>query len=191
MQGPGSAGDIWIATMHSSSANTLTAVHTAWTTFVNNLFSGTLNALNTPDTQCTGTVTDALDPATGRNTQQASSTITQVGSGAGAAPSPRSCLVFSWVTALHTRAGRGRMFLPSPDASHYTATGDFVSAMCTSVSAAAAALLVTFSATAIPVIYHRTTRTTDNITDLKIGNIVGTQRRRTNKVLNTYADNPI
>lgn len=189
--GPGSAGDVWVATMHSNSANTLTAVHTAWTAFINTFFSGTYNALCTPQQSATGTVTDQLDPVTGKNAAQASSVIAQVGTGGGATPSPRSCMVISFQSALPTRAGRGRMFLPSPDMSHYDNQGKFLAAAAAAVSTAFANGLTTFKATSTPVIYHRAAKTGTNITGVKVGIIVGTQRRRTNKDVNSYSQTPV
>lgn len=189
--GPNPGGDVWVSTMHSNSANTLASVHTAWTTFINNFFSTTYNALMPNEQSATGTVTDQLDPVTGRNVAQVSSTITQVGTGTGGTPSPRNCLVVQLLTTLPTRSGRGRMFLPSPDVSHYTANGQFDSAMVSTVSSAFAAGLTTFKATSQPVVFHRDTKTGTNLSGIKIGVIVGTQRRRTNKDLNTYSSNNV
>ena len=69
--GPGSAGDIWVSTLHSSSANTLASVHTAWTTFVNSFCSGTLNAMWNTHQSATEVITDQLDPVTGKQTAKA------------------------------------------------------------------------------------------------------------------------
>lgn len=189
--GPNPGGDVWVSTMHSNSANTLAAVHTAWTTMINTFFSGTYNALMPNEQSATGTITDQLDPLTGKNVAQASSTISQVGSGAGGTVSPRNCLVASLVTALPTRAGRGRMYLPPPDATHFTSVGQFDATMISTISSAFAATMTTFKATAQPVIFHRATLTGTNVTAVKFGVIVGTQRRRTNKDLNTYSSNNI
>lgn len=189
--GPNPGGDVWVSTMHSNSANTLASVHTAWTTFINTFFSGTYNALMPNEQSATGTITDQLDPITGKNVAQASSTISQVGSGAGGTASPRNCLVASLVTTLPTRAGRGRMYLPGPDATHYTANGQFDSTMISTISSAFAAALTTFKATSQPVVFHRSTKTGTNVTAVKFGVIVGTQRRRTNKDLNTYSSNNV
>ena len=189
--GPNPGGDVWVSTMHSNSANTLASVHTAWTTFINTFFNGTYNALMPNEQSATGTVTDQLDPLTGKNTAQASSVISQVGTGAGGTVSQRTSLVASLVTALPTRAGRGRMYLPPPDAGHFTANGQFDGAMIATISAGFAAALTTFKATAQPVIFHRATLTGTNITAVKFGVIPGTQRRRTNKDLNTYTSTNI
>lgn len=182
--GPGSAGDIWVCTMHSSSANTLASVHTAWTTLINTFHTGTMNALWPTSHSATETITDQLDPLTGKNVAQTSSTISQVGTGAGGTPSPRASVVLGLRTALPTRSGRGRMYYPSPDDSHYASTGLLVAADAATISNGFGAALTTFKATSTPVIFHRKTLTFDVVLTVTVGVITGSQRRRTNK------DNP-
>lgn len=189
--GPGAAGDIWVSTMHSSSANTLASVHTAWTTFINTFCSGTMNAMWNTHVSATETITDQLDPITGKNVAQALSGISQVGTGTGGSVSPRVCMVIGLRTALPTRAGRGRMYWVSPDDSHYATTGKFVDADATTINTAFATALTTFKATSTPVIYHRTSHTFDVVTTTTIGDVPGTQRRRTNKVAQTYASHAV
>ena len=180
-----------MATLHSSSANSLASVHTAWTTFITSFFSATFNALMSTSQSVNATVTDQLDPVSGKNVAQTSSGITEVGTGGGATPSPRNCMVISLTSALPTRAGRGRMYLPSPDSSHYAADGSFLTAAQTAVSTSFASHMTTLKATTTPVIYHRATKTSDNIVSIKVGIIVGTQRRRTNRDSQSYAQNNI
>jgi hypothetical protein len=189
--GPGSAGDIWVTTMHSSSANTLASVHTAWTTFVNSFLSGTLNAMWNTHMSATETITDQLDPVTGKNVAQSISSISQTGTGVGGSVSPRNCIVIGLRTTLPTRAGRGRMYWPSPDDSHYLTTGLFVSADVTTIDTGFATALTTFKATSQPVVYHRATKTFDSVVNSATSNVPGTQRRRTNKVTPTYATHSV
>ena len=189
--GPGSAGDIWVSTLHSSSANTLASVHTAWTTFVNSFCSGTMNAMWNTHMSATETITDQLDPVTGKNVAQSISSITQVGTGAGGTPSPRVCIVVGLRTALPTRAGRGRMYWPAPDDGHFATTGKFVDADCTTIATGFATALTTFKATATPVVFHRSHLTFDTITNVTVGDIPGTQRRRTNKDTQVYATHTV
>lgn len=189
--GPGSAGDVWVTTLHSSSANTLASVHTAWTTFVNSFLSGTMNAMWNTHTSATGTITDQLDPLTGKNVAQAVSGISQVGTGVGGSVSPRTCLVVGLRTTLPTRAGRGRMYWPSPDDSHFQTSGKYVDADCTTINTGFATALTTFKATSQPVIFHRAFRTFDSVTTSTVGDVPGTQRRRTNKVTQVYASHAV
>lgn len=189
--GPGAAGDIWVSTLHSSSANTLASVHTAWTTFVNSFLSATMNAMWNTHTSATETITDQLDPVTGKNVAQSISSIAQVGTGVGGSVSPRTCMVIGLRTTLPTRAGRGRMYWPSPDDSHFTTTGLYVGADVTTIDTGFATALTTFKATSQPVIYHRLLRTFDSVVQSSTSNVPGTQRRRTNKIVPTYATHAV
>jgi hypothetical protein len=78
------------------------------------------------------------------------------------------------------------MYWPTPDASHYDSSGDFASADVLTIAAGLATRFTAFKATATPVIYHRSTKTFDTINLITVGNIVGTQRRRTNKDVQAY-----
>lgn len=189
--GPGAAGDIWVVTLHSNSANTLAAVHTAWDTFVNTFVGTTLKTYWTPDTSTSTVQTDQLDPVTGKNVAQSVSARVIVGTGAGGAVSPRTSLCMSLRTALPTKAGRGRQYWPSPDDSHFTATGLYVTADVATITNAYGPALTTFKATAQPVIYHRSTKTFDSIIEALGNNVPATQRRRTNKVPVTYSSHAV
>lgn len=189
--GPGSAGDVWVSTMHSSSAGSLAAVHTAWTALVNNFISGTLGAMWNTHVQANGTITDQLDPVTGKNVAQASTAISQIGTGSGGSVSPRNCVVIGLRTSVPTRAGRGRMYWPSPDDSHYQTNGLLVAADVTTIDTGFGTALTTFKATSTPVIFHRKTLTFDTVINTSTGIIPGTQRRRTNKIPNAYSTHVI
>ena len=189
--GPGNGGDIWVSTLHSSSANTLASVHAAWTAFVIGFCASTMNAMWNTHMSATSVVTDQLDPFTGKNVAQSITGISEVGTGTGGSPSPRNCVVIGLRTDLPTRAGRGRMYWPSPDDSHYGTDGKLVSGDATTISGGFGTALVTFKATSQPIIWHRRTLTWDNITHVTVGNIFGTQKRRTNKDTETYATTPV
>jgi hypothetical protein len=185
--GPGSAGDVWVSTLHTQGAADYFDAHFAFGAFIQNAVNPNLKDMWAPTTKITGTVTDELDPITWQNLRQLTGNPAITGTSAGNAPSPRACLVIGLRTALPTRAGRGRMFFPSPSGDHYAATGKFVTADCAQIAADFAAALTTLKATITPVIAHRSSKTWTPITRVTIGDIPGTQRRRTNKDTNTYS----
>lgn len=184
------AGDIWVCTFHSSSTADLGTVHAAWVTMMTNFITGTLAAMWNTHTSCTNLVTDQLDPSTGKNTTGIESPVTLVGTGTGGSPAPTNAMVVSMFTAIKRRDGRGRMFLPSPDDTHYTTGGLFVQADCQTVVNGFKAAAVAFSATSTPVIYHRTPKTVDNIVEYKVGDVPGNLRTRKNKIDNVYSVAP-
>lgn len=193
-QGPGSAGDVWSTTLWSNGAASLAATHTAWQTFVSSFISGTLGAMWPNEYSITDLITDQVDTSSHKNTAQVRSSVSYVGTGAGATPSPRAALVIGLRTALPTKAGRGRMYWLSPDSSHYTATGLFVGADLTTIANGFGTALTTFKATSQPVVVHIPTSggiTFDSITYAAASSIPGTQRRRTNRVAGSYATKTI
>lgn len=175
------AGDVWNTTLHTSSVNSLSSVHTAFTTAMNSFFSGTYNAMLPTDVSATQTLTNQLDPITARNVAQQTTAISQTGTGAGGKPSPRDCVLLSLRTNLPQKKGRGRMFLPSVDASHYTTTGRLVQADMQTIATGFAAILTTLAGTATPIIFHKKLLGFDVIVAVKVPDLAATQRRRTNK----------
>lgn len=190
--GPGSAGDVWVSTMHSNGVGSLATAHNAWRAIWANFWADTFGAMVTPQIQVTELVTDQLDPLTGKNTAQLTNADHLVGTGAGQTVSPRSCVVLSYTSGLPSRAGRGRMYLPSPDSSHYANTGEFAPDSVAAISAGwSSAVTAQMSGAVVPVIFHRSTLTWTPITGVKVGTVPGTQRRRTNKSQNAYSANPL
>lgn len=186
LHGSFAAGDIWNVTLHTSSANAIAGVHTAATTAFSNFITGTLQAMWPSDVSSTSVVTDQLDPATGKNTLQNTSALALTGTGAGGKPSPRDCVITSHRTAMHGKAGRGRMFWPSVDASHYTTTGRLVQADMQTIATGWAAALTALAGTATPIVFHRKVLGFDVIILVGVPDLAGDQRRRTNKDSVTY-----
>lgn len=187
MSGPGSAGDVWISTLHTSGAANLATAHGAWSTFVNAIYNNALKTRWAIPSQITNLATVSLDPVTGKQTAVTSSGVALVGTAAGQALSPRDSIVISLRTALPTKAGRGRMFLPGPDAGHLGTSGLLIGTDATAIATAVGAAMTTLKATSQPVVYHAKTKTVDNIITVMVGQVLATQRRRTNRVFNAYS----
>lgn len=185
--GPGPAGDIWTCTLHSVSGQSLTTVHAAWASAVQGFINSTLGPLWPTETQATAVWTDQLDPVTGRNVAQAYSAGDWKGTGTGLQLPQRAAVIVGLRTALPTRSGRGRMFWPAPDSTHLTTTGLLASATAQTIATGWASQLQTMTGTTQPVIFHRKTKTSDSITSVTVGQVLGTQRRRTNKVPPNYS----
>lgn len=186
INGVGAGGELWVTTLHSRSTGTLADAHAAFNTFAVTLFTGAFAARWNTNTGMTGTVTDQLDPTTGRNVAQARTDVTHLGTATDAPQSPRACAVIGLKTATPTRAGRGRMFLPAPTAASITAAGVMSDAARAALITAVSVPMVTLAATVIPVILHRATLLATDVTSIQVGNELGTQRRRTNKTVNVY-----
>lgn len=195
MSGPGPAGDIWVAGWYSVSSQTLASVHTAFDTWVQTFIGTTMLPLWATETQLTDIETDELDPTTGHNVSQVQTAENLKGTGTGFQLPQRSAVVVGMRTALPTRSGRGRFYLPAPDSTNITTTGLLISATATTISSGAASAFGTFMATAQPVIYHRNKLnpppSTTPVTTVTVGVVLGSQRRRTNKVAPAYSSHGI
>lgn len=182
---------MWIFSFHSVSAQTLGPVHQAAVQWANDFLGTTMAPLWPTQTQCTGVETDELNPANGRNSAQDRTTIDIKGTGTGLQLPQRGAVVVGLRTALPTRAGRGRFYVPIVDSTHLTADGDLASADAFSIAQGCAQAFTTFSGTAAPVVYHRATFSFTDVTAVTVGVVFGSQRRRTNKVANAYTREPI
>jgi hypothetical protein len=189
VSGPGAAGDVWVSTLHSVGIASLVDAHEAFRQFVITAIGTTLKTFWPTTTKATQIMTDQLDEFTWKNVAQLTDVHNEIGTSVGKAVSQRDCLVVGLRTPLPTRAGRGRMFLPSPSADHYTNVGEFISAELDTLASDFGSALATMRGTIQPVIAHRNTKTTTPITRVTIGNVPGIQRRRTNKVTQTYSGN--
>ena len=183
--GPGTAGDIWVTTLHMSSSSTLAEVHSAFGTFVGT-FGADLGAMWSTEQQISEYITDELTADGKHAAAQQRTSVSIKGTGSGNALDPRTSVVMGLRTALPQRSGRGRMYWPAPDDSHLTTTGLLATADALSLAGDMAGALATLAGTATPVIYHRATNTFTAITEVTVGQVLGTQRRRTNKVPANY-----
>jgi len=174
-------GTRWSTTLHSQSSATITTVHTAWSTFMTSFIGTTLAPMWNTHTTANLVTTYQLDAVTGKATTLASGTLAIPGTGTGGSVSSRDAFVITLRSAIAGKLGRGRMYWPSPDDSHYTTTGQFVTADMTTVKNGFASAYGTFKATTIPVVWHKLTKLGDAIVEVDININPGTQSRRTNK----------
>ena len=184
--GPGPEGDIWSTGIHASGTASIAQVYTAWATLVNDFVTNTIGPMWSTETQATSLIVDQLDPVTGKNTAQVAGATTAKGTGEGNQLPQRVAVVIGTRTSLPTRAGRGRMYWPGLDDTHYTTTGLINTADCATLATGMGTVLNTFSGVCQAVILHRALMTTTAITSVSVGQVAGTQRRRTNKVPNNY-----
>ena len=137
----------------------------------------------TPGATMTSVVTAQITPATGRQTLRRESETLIPGVAAGNASPADVALCVSLRTALATRAGRGRFYLPQPAVGNITSTGrvsaDLIGDLMASLNGAWTAYNTGIDR---PVIYSPTFRTITNITGFDVGDLWDTQRRRENKV---------
>ena len=134
-----------------------------------------------------GTIVEEIDQTTGHSISTGSSSFTHAGTNTVDNAMPGQCaLVVTLRSAVVTRRGRGRFFLPSMRAGAGGQTGRLAAAsiplITTSLNAFFAALQ-TFAVPMNPVVYSPTGRTVADVTSYDFGDVFDTQRRRRNKLI--------
>lgn len=184
-------GEVWSLTVHTQKAGgTLSAAQAAWAAALAVLWNGTGGTDSIGQYCGTGTTlttasTAELDPATGKQLGRIESALALAGTSVGEALPPQVSVVCSARTGIATRAGRGRFYLPPFTTTEVTAER-LDSAVQAIVALACQKFLQSLNtATYVACVYHRATRTHDNITTIDVGDVFDTQRRRRNKLVET------
>lgn len=197
-KGPGAGGDFWSTSMHVESTRTIQSVHTGFESFLATFLDASILALWPNEQHCNQAVTTSITEADGKNIFQVSSAVDHVGIGTGGTISQRSATVIGMVDGTPTRAGRGRMYWPPPESTALDAQGLLTSANATLFASKFKAAVDALDVADQLVIYHRPLKagpggvpaaragSTSAVTGVKVGIIIGTQRRRTNRVQNSY-----
>lgn len=188
-QGSLAAGDQFIYGWHSNSIRSLSAAQLAAVTWNQTLWNGSVAGNGLKDHLTAGVsmlnvFTVSINPATGKQIARVDTAQVIAGVAAGNALPADTSLVVSMRSDVATRAGRGRFYLPQPAASEVTSTGRVLADLVNDVNASLFAAWTNYNtASDRPVLYHRLTGTTDNVTTFNIPDLYGCQRRRENKVV--------
>ena len=183
-------GEQWSFGVYTDSNLSVTAMHSQWMTGITNFWS-TATALFCTDVETTRATTVELDPATGRQLTGAESTRTDAGT------SEATCLPFqcapvvSLRTATLSRAGRGRFYAPSLAVDQVSAGRMLTTARDTLADAAEDLVQGLTSAGGNLVIYHRALGTTSLVISLDVGDVIDTQRRRRNQLIEARTSRPL
>jgi len=186
-------GEQWTFSVHTEKAAGVTDdAATAWGTAIGLLWNGVATPADSiKQLYPAGTTVDELETTelsalTGKNVSQATSSPALAGTGSGAALPPQVAVCVSLRTALPTRAGRGRFFLPAPIVT-VSSAGRIGSTPRGQILAAAEGMLQSLSDSGYPaVVYHRNDLTTTSVTTVKVGDVFDTIRRRRDKLIESY-----
>lgn len=170
---------------------TIAGAGAAWHTALGLLWNGVATPADSIK-QCVPTtigvdasVADQLDPLTGKNDLQLVTTETLVGTNASDPMVNQDSVVVSMRSARATRAGRGRFYLP-PFGEDQTTAGLLLATPQGQVSVAAQKMVQSLNGAGYIVgIFHRGTITQDAVVSVDVSSVVGTQRRRRDKVIGT------
>lgn len=176
-------GEEWSFGVYSSGSASLAAAQTAWAAGVT-AFASTAYLLTLATTvHFTEITTVEIDPSTGKQLTGTTDPRSEVGTAATTSLPYQCSPAVSFRTATLSRAGRGRIYAPSP-AVVAVLDGRLTTAAAGTLADSAAAMLGELDSAGLqPVIYHRAAHSTTPIISIDVGNVIDTQRRRRNKLV--------
>lgn len=175
-------GEVWSFGLHTTGNLTVSAAETAWATAVGGFWTSA-GLLFANEVVATATTTAELDQATGKQLTRVETGSSLIGSAASESLPYQCAPAVSFRTNLATRAGRGRFYAPSL-AVEFVAGGKMTSAAQTALLAGAEDMVNALTAAGLTtVLYGRTSHATQEVTRIDVGDVIDTQRRRRNKLV--------
>lgn len=175
-------GEVWSFGLHTLGNVTVTAAETAWATAVGGFWTSA-GPLFANEVVATGTTTAELDQATGKQITRVETGSSLIGSATSESLPYQCAPAVSFRTNLATRAGRGRFYAPSL-AVEFVAAGKMTSAAQTALLDGAEAMVNSLASAGLTVVlYGRTSHATQTVTRVDVGDVIDTQRRRRNKLV--------
>lgn len=184
------AGESFTFTMSAfNAAGTVAGAAAAWSTAVRLMWNGVASPADSikqliPTTSGIDiSSATEIDPLTGKNLGQVQTAETLVGTDASGPLPPQCSIVVSMRTALFNKSGRGRFYLPTFGVD-VLAAGRLPTTARLQTTTAAQKMVQSLNGAGYTVcIYHRTTKTHDNVVSVNVGDVYDTQRRRRDKLI--------
>lgn len=173
---------MWIFGIWFESSGALGDVAGYWATAVGDIFTADVLALYAPDVTVTTASVAEIDGTTGKQASRQDTELSLAGTSSNEALPFEVALVVTLRTALATKAGHGRFYMPAPDVTNVSGGLWATASISTIVTAVSNGLATMVSNGADPVIFHRSTLTSDPVTYFDIGNVPDVQRRRRDKL---------
>lgn len=181
--------ETWTFGVYSEGTGTVDAAETSWDAGVTAFFSTALAARMSTDIQCLTTSTASISETDGSQITRRELVNDSAGTSTSESLPYQVTAVVSTRTALATRAGRGRFYAPSLDVAQMS-SGRMTTACRDDLADAAAAMFGELaSGGLVPVIFHRSGSSgtapfsTTLIESIDVGDVLDTQRRRRNKLI--------
>lgn len=176
-------GESWSFNVHTTGAGTLAAAQAGAVAAAGALVTGQLDAVLPPAVVLTEVSTASLDEATDQQISRLSDDVNLPGVAASEMLPFQCATSVSWRTDLATRAGRGRIYLPPLAVGAVDEGRVSAAAQATIVTAASAFWAALDTAGLQLVIRHKAVHASTAVTSGNVGNVIDTQRRRRNKLI--------
>jgi len=179
-------GETFSFTMHAEGNLSTGDAATAFADALTAAWGAGMDDLTTADVDLTLASAATIDPATDGQITRAEVVLALTGVAAGEMLPFQCATVVSLLTASATRHGRGRFYLP-PLAVSVIDQGRVSSASLAVLDTAWTAFFASLNTDNItPVVRNRTGHVSTTVTSARIGDVIDTQRRRRNKLTETY-----
>jgi len=178
---------VWTTNTGDDAAAALTKFQTA----VAAMWASGIDAFISDQIAYTAQKVVTVDQSTGKQITRADGAVTDAGADTGESLPPQVALAVTLRTALATRAGRGRIYLPPFAVSQVVNSRMNATHKGTTLTAVKGMFDTLISDGHTPVLYGRTAHTVTPITTLALGDVFDTQRRRRDAYAETYTSTAV
>lgn len=178
---------VWTTNTGDDAAAALTKFQTA----VAAMWASGIDAFISDQIAYTAQKVVTVDQSTGKQIARADGAVTDAGADTGESLPPQVALAVTLRTALATRAGRGRIYLPPFAVSQVVNSRMNATNKGTTLTAVKGMFDTLISDGHTPVLYGRTAHTVTPITTLALGDVFDTQRRRRDSYAETYTSTAV
>ena len=181
-----SPGESWSFTLHGEGSLSTGDAATEFGDALTACWGAGMDDSTTADIDLTLASVATLDPATDGQITRVENVLALTGVDAGEMLPFQCATVISLLTASATRHGRGRFYLP-PLAVSTLDTGRTSAAAIAVLDTAWTAFFDSLNTDGVtPVVRNRTGHVSTTVTSARVGNVIDTQRRRRNKLVEVY-----
>jgi hypothetical protein len=179
-------GESFSFTLHAEGSLSTGDAATAFGDALTAAWGAGMDDITTPEVDLTLASVATLDPATDGQITRAEVVLALTGVNAGEMLPFQCATVISLLTASATRHGRGRFYLP-PLAVDTVTNGRTNAATITILDTAWTAFFDSLNTDGVsPVVRNRTGHISTAVTSARVGDVIDTQRRRRNKLVEVY-----
>lgn len=179
-------GETWSYTMHTEANVSTGDANDSLAAAVTAAYGAGLATVTSPDVVTTLASTAGIDPATDGQMTRVESVLSLAGAAVEEMLPFQCATTISLITAVANRHGRGRFYLP-PLSAGVLDGGRLSAATVSSLDTAFTAFFAELTTDGHTlVVRNRTGHVSTPVTEARVGDVIDTQRRRRNKLTETY-----